>query len=813
MLQGDRSGDRGPYLDTIVAYKKFGFRLVLEHPPGHIRRDGTTCEGKEPVHKGYRKSDISISSAAHHMDGGGNIGVIPPEDVVVLDFDVKGFFQKYPEGCGGGDITDAQTLFDSEVSRVCNSLGVKTPGYSVLTGERDGVRGAHVYVRVPTELRPEEGFANTLASFPWVEVKTSAKKIAMPTSRHRSGVYYEAVGSLDDISDVGEAFVRGARAGVKKERTAGDVVRVTDEEIADILKKLEPQRSLILQDADKFFNLMAGIHSGSGGRESARDLLYLWSGKDGTLRRWDSFDPGRTGGVTIRSIYAMIAPRVAHRIEEILAPYDPEEHNDTMDDPDKIYEVFDLPTEAGDGYETDIRAVVEAFNRRFTYVKGEKNPIYYLHRDPKNPSEMSKPSFAVWKSVDIKTFVADYDVHTIELPTMASKSKTAVIGAGTYWAKKCPERKTAQSVTFDPGQPHKDHLNLWRGFSVRPIAGDVKIFQELVRESMCGGVEDQYTYMMRWLAYCVQNPGELADVACILTGKKGCGKSLLGTTMSALFGAHGRVTQGPGALFDKFDSRFRLTCFLFANECALPKDVDEEARLKAKITDKEGEYRAMRQEYTEGRNRLKIMIGTNDKHIVNASGEERRYFLPDVSDRYVGDTAFFSRYVAWRDNGGYSHLLDYLQKMPLAEWHPRLNVPQTATLRKQKLASMTSAMAYAAGILVHGRCCGATVWQRGDTYPGYILLDTAFREFQFKHPPVRGSGVRPMTDTEMAGGIVEVVSGRVVQLSTDGDPSAIRSEDVGKPAIVFPPRGQAWDNFTRCVGVKPADLLYGKTKV
>jgi len=87
-------------------------------------------------------------------------------------------------------------------------------------------------------------------------------------------------------------------------------------------------------------------------------------------------------------------------------------------------------------------------------------------------------------------------------------------------------------------------------------------------------------------------------------------------------------------------------------------------------------------------NRLGIYMGGNDKWIVPASHDERRYAVNKVSERWKQDKTYFGPLFEEINNGGAGAMLYDLLRLDLDGWHPRDNVPQTKALLDQKMLGL-----------------------------------------------------------------------------------------------------------------------------
>jgi ABC-type multidrug transport system fused ATPase/permease subunit len=97
-----------------------------------------------------------------------------------------------------------------------------------------------------------------------------------------------------------------------------------------------------------------------------------------------------------------------------------------------------------------------------------------------------------------------------------------------------------RGVTFRPGEPKvvNECLNLWQGWGVAPKPGDWGLIRQHIEVVLAGGNEEFANYIIRWIAWAIQNPAAPAEVALVLIGEKGAGKGTLVRCLQRIFGAH-----------------------------------------------------------------------------------------------------------------------------------------------------------------------------------------------------------------------------------------------------------------------------------
>jgi Family of unknown function (DUF5906) len=260
-------------------------------------------------------------------------------------------------------------------------------------------------------------------------------------------------------------------------------------------------------------------------------------------------------------------------------------------------------------------------------------------------------------------------------------------------------------VLYAPGQAPVvgNRLNLWRGFSVDPVEGIWQLMEAHIRDVLADGNDEHARYILHWLAWCVQNPGQPAEVALVLRGGKGAGKGVLGNAMLRIFGPHGRHISNRKHLVSGFNQSLLHCSFLFADEAYWPGDQSAESELKRLITEPTLTIEPKGVDSFEAPNCLHPLITGNDDWVVPMSDDERRYAAFGVSADHVGDVPYFEALHAELSNGGLAAMLHDLLAMPLKGWHPRLGIPMTATMRSQQEQSQRGVPALIAALLEEGR--------------------------------------------------------------------------------------------------------------
>lgn len=257
---------------------------------------------------------------------------------------------------------------------------------------------------------------------------------------------------------------------------------------------------------------------------------------------------------------------------------------------------------------------------------------------------------------------------------------------GKWWLVH-PYRREFKHMRFSPGVDEPGVYNMWRGFSVTPTEGDCSLYLEHLRENICSGVDEWYQYLIHWMARCVQQPGQQGEVAVVLQGLKGSGKSLMATMFGHLFGRHFFHASDPSHVVGNFNAHLEDVVLLFADEAFFAGDRRQDQALKRIITEKTLTIEPKGFDKRQCQNYVHLVIASNDAHVVRATGDERRYFILKVNPKERTNKKYFKAIIDQMESGGYEALLHYLMSLDLRDFQVR-SPPETDALKDQKMMSL-----------------------------------------------------------------------------------------------------------------------------
>jgi hypothetical protein len=266
---------------------------------------------------------------------------------------------------------------------------------------------------------------------------------------------------------------------------------------------------------------------------------------------------------------------------------------------------------------------------------------------------------------------------------------------GKWWLEHS-SRKQFDCIVFSPGALDVGNAyNLWRGFKYEPRPGDKHLpLLDHIRTNICSNDDSIYNYVIGWLARAVQHPNTPGEVAIVLRGKMGTGKSLFAKSVGELFGRHFLHVSNAQHLVGNFNAQLRDAVLVFADEAFYAGDKKHESVLKTLITEETIVIERKGVDAEQMPNYTHLIMASNSDWVAPAGPEERRYLVLDVNDKNMQDTDYFGRVresITADGGAGFSHLLHFLMHQQLATFDVR-RVPRTAALRDQKILSMSSEM-------------------------------------------------------------------------------------------------------------------------
>ena len=647
---------------TLIPLHRWDAKDAKGRPRGKTPRDGAWQA------RNYDSREV-LEQAAR---AGLNVGVRLSAEWLVLDVDPRNF----PEGR------------DSLAELVADTgLDLSTAPHTMT-----GSGGHHYWFRKHADVQ----VLDSLDAYQGVEFKSQGRQVVAPGSIHPNGNKYrwdDFAPEPEEAPQLPDALLRLIRRATRAHGDAVGFGELTPEMLAETLEQLDPED---FKDHEDWLTVMMACHHATGGE--GRQEFIEWSTQDADYqddawiigRRWDSLHANPSGGRRGRPVTVKFLHKVVQAAGGEVSRTKPEDDFEVYEDPAELGQGVDDALLRAEPKLEGLAAVIEEMNAQhyvvldngFQVVTEENDPIF----DGRiRYQRMSKSDFR----------------SSLENATVERDGK--LVSRADLWLKSA-HRRQYKGIIFDPDRQHEGWLNLWRGWSIEPAPGDWSLLRELIRDVLTDGDAASFEYVLDWMAFMFQHPGEVAEVAIAFRGAKGTGKGTLGRALAKLAGASGLHISSPGHLVGRFNSHLQNCVCLFADEAFWAGDKAGEAVLKQLVTEPTLTYEGKGRDAVMGKNHVHIVMASNNDWVVPAGMDgERRFAVFNVSERRRGDREFFLALNRQLDEGGLAGLLHDMLARDIRDWHPRDNVPQTEALAEQIERSQSPEESWWDGLLDTGK--------------------------------------------------------------------------------------------------------------
>jgi hypothetical protein len=244
-------------------------------------------------------------------------------------------------------------------------------------------------------------------------------------------------------------------------------------------------------------------------------------------------------------------------------------------------------------------------------------------------------------------------------------------------------------IVFKPNDAgiKRNELNTWAGFKAQEVndidMDIVKFFTNHIRDVWANGNEAYYNYLISWLAQVIKHPEKKTDVAILLQGGQGSGKTLpCDILLERVFGKNiGMSSSGLGCLTQRFNGSTMGKIFCKVDELSVVDGDSFNAcfdKMKSLITDRHIQIEKKGLEHMMIENHINFIMTTNHRHTVKIEGDDRRYACFEVSDKHKQDNDYFAHFMDMLDNDeAGNHIYTYFKNYPKEDMVNLRKIPMT----------------------------------------------------------------------------------------------------------------------------------------
>jgi Family of unknown function (DUF5906) len=271
---------------------------------------------------------------------------------------------------------------------------------------------------------------------------------------------------------------------------------------------------------------------------------------------------------------------------------------------------------------------LEAMNARFAYVEDRLGGVLDLNGTLMRPFRM----------LPFEDFY-----HWFENRPEPGKARSRPLTLAQRWFRD-PGRRTHTTAGLYPiGQEPPGALNLWTGLATKAKAGTWPKLKVYLLNVLCADDQGNYEYLRDLLFWKVKNPTERTEVAVLLQGVSGSGKTTFAEKILAdIFGRRFFVHHtSPQAAQDSRSEELENCAIALYDECFFGHDLKGKGRVKSLITSPTlmvepkfvGKY--------EVKNSLMVVFSSNETAALPIDEDDRRILVLEVARTHAKDRSWF----------------------------------------------------------------------------------------------------------------------------------------------------------------------------
>lgn len=259
-----------------------------------------------------------------------------------------------------------------------------------------------------------------------------------------------------------------------------------------------------------------------------------------------------------------------------------------------------------------------------------------------------------------------------------------------------PLRKIVRGMVFEPsGVIPEFTVNLFSGFAIAPgtqgARGCPRILQHIYR--LCGMRDDEFEWLVRWMAYPLQNPGAKMATSVVMHGDEGTGKSLIwDEVIGKIYGDY-MITVGQLQIESAFTGWQSKRCLALCEEVvARNEKAHYKGMLKHLVTGRTLVINEKNMPARSETNHMNSVFLSNSMNPLELDLGDRRYMVLFITD--VPDQAYFDALMAEINNGGVEEFYQHLITLDMKGFHTHTKPPMNVEKQHLIEAGMPNAVLF-----------------------------------------------------------------------------------------------------------------------
>ena len=383
------------------------------------------------------------------------------------------------------------------------------------------------------------------------------------------------------------------------------------------------------------------LHNITDGDEVGFGLYNEFSKKDDGYdgiselkKKWKSFGKKKTGnkvGLTF--------------LKKLKEQYEPQEKRSLQ----SIFLSSLKKSDTGEGRGEAKIHMLKEMNKRLIYINKTSNfvvPTFdttvVYNDEGEIVSTKEKETYNVKPLKDVKI---DFQKENFQYSFVDDdgKNKTIKINPLNEWLEWI-DRNEKEKIEFDPNNKENPFIfNIWCGYNIKKE--DCENFHEAEAQPMldhikriwCKDNEENYEYVMNYLAHIIQKPYKKTGVCLALHSKQGAGKGVVLKPLENIIGDnHYSQNSNAERVFGKFNGLLEAKTLINLDEAFWGGDKKLEGQIKNQITETTQTIEKKSLNSYNINDYCNYIITTNNDWFAGVDEEDRRYFCLELSNEFSG---------------------------------------------------------------------------------------------------------------------------------------------------------------------------------
>jgi hypothetical protein len=225
-----------------------------------------------------------------------------------------------------------------------------------------------------------------------------------------------------------------------------------------------------------------------------------------------------------------------------------------------------------------------------------------------------------------------------------------------------------------------EQFNMFEGFALNPVEGQLpEKYLSFVREVICHGNEENYTYILDWLSDLFQNPSSQTSIVPVIISEQGAGKNLFVSPIQKIIGTrYATRIDDIETIIGTYNGMLENKLFINLDEATFGKSKREKNRFKSLTGNPTVTINEKFKPPYEAQFSCRFIVTSNEIAPVGVEPGNRRYFVLEADNSRIPDQQYYRDIWMELDDEHLSALYHFLSTREISADYNRTYVKSTS---------------------------------------------------------------------------------------------------------------------------------------